>query len=164
MLKNRKWLSAAGGIALVALLAAPALSGNGALTAPTLEQAKQAFARTAGIGRSPVENAAITFVRAVSERDASTVWMYASEEEQDAFATEEAIYEAYAETFPALTQAGKLTPQRSWSEGDTPFVELILAAGSEDYRVTMGLWLDDAGDWKVVSCDVTALSDRVAGL
>jgi hypothetical protein len=28
----------------------------------------------------------------------------------------------------------------------------------------MGFWLDDAGDWKLVSCGVKPVSDRLAGL
>jgi hypothetical protein len=56
-----------------------------------------------------------------------------------------------------------VTFQTAWQEGDTPFVELALTdqAGNE-YAATIGLWLDDAGDWKVVSLEVNAVTDQVA--
>ena len=101
----------------------------------------------------------------MSAADAESVWMFASEEEHDAFGTEDAAYEAYADTFPALTQTHGVTFEKFWQEGDTPFVQVALTSGStEAYRATMGLWLDDAGDWKIVSCDVKPVSDLVAGL
>ena len=162
MLKNRKWLSAVAGTGLVALLAAPAISGNSPFTARVTDN--RLLVTQTGEHGSAVETAAVQFISARSDRDIETVWLFASEEEQDAFATEEATYEAYADTFPALTKASALTVQRTWSEGDTPFVELTMVSGDHPYRVTMGLWLDDANDWKVVSCDVAELSDRVAGL
>jgi hypothetical protein len=155
MLKNRKWLSAAAGIALVMCAAAPALSGS--------VRTESAGTSASAIGLSAVENAAVTFVRAMRDGDVATVWMFASEEEQDAFGTEAEAYAANAEDFPVLKDARPIEFLRSWQEGDTPFVELSLVDNSGgEYRATMGFWLDDAGDWKLVSCDLKSVSDRVA--
>ena len=116
-------------------------------------------------GRSAsAEAAAATFIRAMAAHDVGTVWMFASEEDQDAFATEEAVFAAFADVFPALTEVEEVTFERSWQEGDTPFVSATLSDGSEEHRAMMGFWLDDAGDWKLVSCDVRPASDLVAGL
>jgi len=105
------------------------------------------------------------FVEAMSSHDADAIWMFASEEEQDAFGTESATYEAYAETFPEFTKANEITFTRFWQEGDTDFVQVLAGDASGAANVaTMGFWLDDAGDWKLVSCDVTPLSDLLAGL
>ena len=138
------------------LVAAPAQSGNA--------RWKEGDGGDVSLlGRSAVENAAITFVRAMRDRDVATVWMFSSEEEQDAFGTESEAYAASAEDFPTLQQARPVKFLRSWQEGDTPFVELTLVDNSgSEYRAAMGFWLDDAGDWKLVSCDVKAVSDRVA--
>ena len=104
-----------------------------------------------------------TFINGMASGDAKTVWMYASEEDQAAFATEGAVYNAFAETFPAFTEAHSVSFEKSWQEGDTPFVELSLTdqAGNA-YAATIGLWLDDAGDWKIVSLEVNAVTDQVA--
>lgn len=108
---------------------------------------------------------AVTFVRAMASGDEETVWMFATEEEQDAFGTESEAYAAYAEAFPALIQARAVVPESSWREGETPFVEArVTDRSGETYRATLGFWLSDAGDWQLISCDVKADSDRVAGL
>lgn len=113
--------------------------------------------------RTKADAAATSFIHALANADADAVWMFASEEDQAAFGTESAVYEAFAETFPALTQAKDVTLERAWQEGDTPFVELAVSdASGGDYQVTIGLWLDDAGDWKVISCDVKATGDKLA--
>ena len=105
------------------------------------------------------------FVNGMSARDVSAVWMFASEEEQDAFGTEPAIYAAYADAFPEFAIAKQVTFTRFWQEGDTNFVHAYLSDASGKINVaTIGLWLDDAGDWKLVSCDVKPFSDRLAGL
>ena len=115
--------------------------------------------------RTEVRNAAERFLRAMSAADAESVWMFASEEEHDAFGTEDAAYDAYADAFPALTRTHGVSFEKFWQEGDTPFVQVALSSGStEQYRATLGLWLDDAGDWKIVSADVTPVSDLIAGL
>lgn len=112
-----------------------------------------------------LQKAAAAFIRGMAEGDAESVWLFATEEEHAAFGTYDVAYEAFAEAFPVLTTVDAATFERSWNEGDTPFVELTMEdASGNEYRATMGFWLDDAGDWKLVSCDVTPLSDRVAGL
>jgi hypothetical protein len=123
----------------------------------------------AGLGlvatRTEVRDAAERFLLAMSAADAEAVWMFASEEEHDAFGTEETAYDAYADAFPALTRTHGVSFEKFWQEGDTPFVRVALTSGSTpEYSATIGLWLDDAGDWKIVSCDVKPVSDLVAGL
>jgi len=133
-------------------------------TAPTMSAAIDPT--PAGVAaQSDVRDAAERFLRAMSAADAESVWMFASEEEHDAFQTEGAAFDAYADAFPALTRAHGVIFEKSWQEGDTPFVQVALTTGStESHRATMGFWLDDAGDWKLVSCDVKPVSDLVAGL
>lgn len=98
----------------------------------------------------------------MAEGDAKTVWMYASEEDQAAFETEDAVLEAFADAFPALTKAEDVMFDSFRIEGDTPFAVVSFAdEDSNKYQADVGLWLDDAGDWKVVSCEVYALSDRI---
>jgi hypothetical protein len=112
-----------------------------------------------------VREAVSNFIRGMAEGDAETVWMYASEEEQMAFETEAATLAAYAAEFPALTKAQEVSIQSYRDEGDTPFVELSMRdADGNAYQASVGLWLDDAGDWKVVSLDVNAVTDQVASL
>lgn len=112
-----------------------------------------------------LQTALTTFIRGMADGDAKTVWMYASEEDQAAFETEEAVLAAFVDAFPALTKAEEVTFDSFREEGDTPFAVLTFADESGNkYRAEVGLWLDDVGDWKVVSCEVNALSDRVASL
>ena len=110
-----------------------------------------------------VTTALATFISGMADGDAEAVWMFASEEEQAAFGTEEATYAAYAEDFPALTQASEVTVEKIWDEGETPFVALSLIDQSgRAYKASVGFWLDDAGDWKVISCKVRPTSERSA--
>lgn len=114
---------------------------------------------------SPVERAAVRFVNAMASKDAETVWLYATEEEQDAFQTEDEMLRAYSEDFPVLTLARSAAAEREWQEGDATFVEVRLADSyRNEYTATMGFWLSDAGDWQLISCDVKPVSDRIAGL
>jgi hypothetical protein len=116
----------------------------------------------AGIDR-PVQAAVQKFIGGMRAADADTVWMFASEEDQEAFATEQAVYDAFAETFPAFTRAAEVTFDKIWQEGDTPFVELSLRdVDGGNWQATIGLWLDDAGDWKIISCDLTAANQAIA--
>jgi hypothetical protein len=101
----------------------------------------------------------------MSQGDAQAIWKFASEEEQEAFETEDAVFAAFADAFPALTQATSVSVDAVNQEGDTPFVQVSLAdAAGNKHQANVGLWLDDAGDWKVVSCEVTSVSDRIASL
>jgi hypothetical protein len=89
--------------------------------------------------------------------------MFALEEEQAAFGTEAETYKAFVDAFPALTVVERVTYERGWQEGETPFLQLGMEDSSgERYRATIGFWFDDAGDWKVVSCDIDNLSDAIA--
>jgi hypothetical protein len=171
MLTNLNWNSTAAKRFGAALLCGLAVSfgGNTLVAAqsavPTVQSVR--FADVAVIEDSDIEvrMAVETFIRGMSTADAKTVWMFASEEDQEAFETEDAVYQAFAETFPALTQVAAVTVESFSQEGDTPFVELSMTdANGQQHRASVGLWLDDAGDWKVISCDVKPASDRVAAL
>jgi hypothetical protein len=121
--------------------------------------------QTASPVAEEAEQALTEFIRGMDEGDAKTVWMYASEEDQAAFETEDAVYEAFAEAFPAFTQAERVTFNSFRNEGDTPFVVLSMTdEAGEAYSADVGLWLDDAGDWKIVSLDIVAASEHVASL
>ena len=112
-----------------------------------------------------VQAALENFIHGMAAGDQQTVWAYASEEDQAAFETEAALYTAFAQDFPELTQATDVRVQSVRNEGDTPFVKLTLRdADGNAYVADVGFWLDDAGDWKVVSCDIVPASDRVAAL
>jgi hypothetical protein len=107
--------------------------------------------------------AAQRFIGGMATGDEQAVWMFASEEDQAAFATEKAVFDAFAELYPALTSAEQVVVQDVRQEGDTPFVDALLRADDGSRHVAeIGLWLDDAGDWKVVSLDVEAARDLVA--
>jgi len=115
--------------------------------------------------REAVASSAEKFITGMADRNAAAVWMFASEEDQDAFGTEAEAYAAYEETFPEFAKAREVTFTRFWQEGDTPFTQVLLGDGMGSASVaTMGFWLDDAGDWKLVSCDVKPVSNRLAGL
>jgi hypothetical protein len=53
--------------------------------------------------------AAEAFVLAMANAEAQAVWAYASEEDQEAFGTEAAVYHAFAETFPVLVEVVEVT-------------------------------------------------------
>jgi len=112
-----------------------------------------------------VRMAVESFISAMSREDAAAVWMFASEEDQDAFQSEEAVYKAFADTFPVLTDVADANVDSIRQEGETPFVQLSLTGeDGTEYAASVGFWLDDAGDWKVISLDVNSVSDRVASL
>lgn len=114
---------------------------------------------------TPVERAAIRFVNAMASKDAATVWLYATEEEHDAFQTEQAMLAAYGEDFPVFTLAKRAAAEREWQEGDATFVQIrVTDSDRNEYRATMGFWLSDANDWQLISCEVKPISDRIAGL
>lgn len=103
------------------------------------------------------------FVLGMAEGDAAAVWQSATEEEQDAFQTEPAALKAISDDFPALTRTREATLVRRWQEGDDTFVSLLLRdRAAHLYQADMGLWRDDAGDWRIVSLDVRNASDLTA--
>src|SRR5687768_3982097 len=93
-------------IALAALLCGIAVSANS--ISQVSAQPETAFVETvvfdkslpASVGETEVRSAVESFIRAMKNADAQTAWMFATEEDQEAFATEEAVYAAFAETFP----------------------------------------------------------------
>ena len=130
-----------------------------------LENVRFAGAEQSALESREIQQELTAFIRGMAEGDAKTVWMYVSEEDQMAFETEEAVLAAFADAFPALTKAQSVTFGSFREEGDTPFAVVSFRDDSgNQYQAEVGLWLDDAGDWKVVSCEVTALTDRVASL
>ena len=161
MLRNPKSLrSVIAAVAASLCIPAVALSAN-YLALPATGPAVAAAARA----ESPVERAAVRFIGAIESRDAATVWLYATEEEHDAFQTEEEMLQAYSEDFPIFTLAKSAVADRQWQEGDATFVAIIVTdAQRNDYIATMGFWLSDANDWQLISCDVKPVSDRIAGL
>ena len=170
MARFRGFQSLAGGTLIAVMLGGAAYSFNG--TARSTYVAEPASVQTTllgnPVGADPVQNteaanAASNFIRGMSDGDAETIWMFASEEDQEAFGTEAEILAAFAETFPVLTDAKEVTPTEHWREGDTPFVAMQVEDSSgQVYRARLGLWLDDAGDWKIVSCDVEPVVAQVA--
>lgn len=159
MIKNRKWLSALCGGAFAVGVVAPAIAISGLNLPSSINATTDEIAVD-----NPVE-AARTFVKAMANGDETAVWMFATEEEHDAFGTELEAYEAYAEAYPVLVRAAEVIPGKQWREGETPFVEARIVDQNGDlYRGTFGFWLSDAGDWQLISCDVVPYSDRVAGL
>jgi ketosteroid isomerase-like protein len=156
--------------AVAALLCGVAISSGG--TAQLTAQAEPFTVEKVRFSTAPylnslhhgdVTTAVATFISGMADGDAEAVWMFASEEEQAAFGTEEATYAAYAEDFPALTRASEVTVERIWNEGETPFVALTLMdASGRAYKASVGFWLDDAGDWKVISLDVGPVAERAA--
>jgi hypothetical protein len=112
-----------------------------------------------------LREAAKEFVVAMAQGNAEALWMFASEEEHAALQTKDAVLRAYREDFPALTRAKEAVLVDVWQEGDLPFVRMIVRDGAgQAYRAEIGLWLDDAGDWKIASLSIRAASDRTAGL
>ena len=172
MLNKINVTKASRGLALAAFLSGGVVFSVNSISAVSAQTETKyietiVFDRTlpASVEEIEVRSAVETFIRGMSRADAQTVWMFASEEDQAAFGTEEAVYEAFAEVFPALTQAQEVRFDSFSQEGDTPFVQLSLTdKQGVSHQATMGLWLDDAGDWKLVSCEVNALSDRIASL
>jgi hypothetical protein len=104
-----------------------------------------------------------SFIGGMTSGDEQAVWMFASEEDQAAFATEQAVYDAFAGLYPALTEVERVLVEEVRMEGETPFVKARLQDGAgHRYQAEIGFWLDDAGDWKVISLDVQPFSDLVA--
>src|SRR3712207_2875287 len=131
------------------------VAGSAAETLSSSDQVRVSDAATWQDDDVEPRMAAEGFILAMADSDAQTVWTYASEEDQDAFATEAAVYEAFAETFPVLVSVVDVRFETIQQEGDTSIVRVSLTdRNGERHNGSMGLWLDDAGSWKLVSCDV----------
>ncbi len=156
--------------AVAALLCGVAISAGG--TAQLAAHAEPLSAESVRFTKAPdlnslqhraVAHALATFVSGMADADSEAVWMFASEEDQAAFGTEDAVYAAFAETFPAFAAASEVTIEKIWDEGDTPFVALsMVVASGAAFKANVGFWLDDAGDWKVVSCEIRPAAERAA--
>ena len=170
MARFRGFQSLVAGSVMAIMLGGAAYSFNGTVLATS--GSEPAPAQTALLGNpvrmDAVQNteaadAAAKFIRGMTKGEAQTVWMFASEEDQEAFGTEAEVFSAFAETFPILTDAKNVTLTENWREGDTPFVAMQVEDSSGQLHLArIGLWLDDAGDWKIVSCEIEPASAQVA--
>jgi hypothetical protein len=107
-------------------------------------------------------DAVAIFVRSLSAGDADTVWKYATEEDQDYFATEPAVLHAFAKVFPTLASAKDITFQHVSGAADSPSVQLgIVDQDGSKWHASFEMWLDDAGDWKILGCKVAPASEGV---
>ena len=106
--------------------------------------------------------AVATFVRGLSDGDAATVWRFATEEDQDYFATEPAVLHAFAKVFPPLAAAKDITFQSVSGAADSPSVQLgIVDRDGSKWHASFEMWLDDAGDWKILGCKVAPAAEGV---
>ena len=109
---------------------------------------------------SSVTAAVGKFVEGMASGDEDVVWTFASEEDQAALGTESAVYEAYADAFPQLTDAAEINFGQVRQEGDTPFVPAVFRAeDGEAWVANFGMWKNDAGDWTLISLDIKPASD-----
>jgi len=146
-----------GAIALAGLVVAnppvPA-SFTGAQTSVSAEPS-----RTSSQGA--VAEAVGTFIDGMAKGDEEAVWVFASEEDQAAFGTESAVYAAYADAFPQLTDVAELHVGTVRDEGDTPFVPVVLQdTGGKTWVADFGFWKNDAGDWTLISLEIEPASDN----
>ena len=157
---------ASAALAIVLGFSATGLSQVAALPAPfALEHVRLPRAVQPADKASETRQAISVFLHGMAEADARTVWLFASEEDQAAFESEDAVLRAFVDAFPELTDAEEIKFDSFREEGDTPFWLLAFRDGSGvNHRAEVGLWRDDAGDWKVVSCMVYALQERFASL
>jgi hypothetical protein len=161
-MNGAKWSRRLGAFALLCGLAVPVSSLSQVAAIPGASQTEPQAGAVENAPDGEVRDAIATFLRAMMSGDEDTVWMFASEEEQAAFATESATYAAYAEDFPVLTRVETFAVENMVQHGDTPFATVEVK--DDDgmlYQATIGLWRDDAGDWKVISCEVTPGADHV---
>ena len=86
-------------------------------------------------GRDDVRAAVATFIDGMTAGDAQTVWMFASEEDQAAFGTERAVYDAFAEVLPALA-AGRGCNLRAQLAGRRHALRGALACAMRAARIT----------------------------
>jgi hypothetical protein len=155
--KGTIFAGAFGAVALGAMVIAqaPLLSTDIAGPAPA------SASRASGDLTTSVADAVGSFVEGMADRDIDVVWTFASEEDQAAFGTESAIYEAYADAFPQLTDVAEVHVGTVRDEGDTPFVPVVLQdnAGAS-WVANFGFWKNDAGDWTLISLDIKPASDN----
>ncbi len=149
----------AGAVALVGIAGTQVTPANVAVVSEPARTAS--LTQPAADVTSSVTAAVGTFVEGMAKGDEAVVWTFASEEDQAAFGTETAIYDAYAEAFPELTDVTEINFGQVRQEGDTPFVPAIVRAeGGEAWVANFGLWKNDAGDWTLISLDIKPASDN----
>ena len=151
--------SAFGAVALAGYVAMPAVSTPANVT--VVPEQVSLNARVSPELTESVTDAVNTFVNGMAKHDEATVWMFASEEDQAAFGTESAIYEAYADAFPQLTTASEVRFGPVREEGDTPFVPAVVRGqDGAAWVANFGLWKNDAGDWTLISLDIKPASEN----
>jgi hypothetical protein len=106
--------------------------------------------------------AATNLIQSLASGDAATVWMFATEEEQEAFATEDEAYRAFVDAYPPLAFATKLAIESVTTDGDARVVTAYVTdQHGLEWRAQLGLWKSDAGDWKLVTCDIAPAPESV---
>jgi hypothetical protein len=162
------WHDKTSGTVFAGAFGAIALAGYVALQAPAEIRLHQtglstisADASSASPLESSVSSAVDTFVDGMARGDVDVVWTFASEEDQAAFGTESAIYAAYADAFPQLTDVAQVHVGTVRQEGDTPFVPVVLQdTAGKTWVADFGFWKNDAGDWTLISLDIKPASDN----
>ena len=103
-------------------------------------------------GEDEMRAAAATFVWALSNGSAETIWQFASEEEQESFGTAEIAYVAVAEAFPPLVYAAEITFDGIRNTDGVPTASYYVKdqVGLQ-WLASFGIVQDDAGDWKIIS-------------
>lgn len=144
-----------------ALLCLAALSLQGVTPLAATEELKPIPARLAAI--PPIDTAieqearlaAAQFVWGLSNGYAKVVWQFATEEEQDALATEDELYNVFAQAYPPIAYAKQMTFEAVSPDGELQMVSLYVKDRLNlQWRASFGLWKDDAGDWKVVTLSI----------
>lgn len=109
----------------------------------------------AAADKDAVRAAVSTFVWALSNGAEEALWSFAPEEEQESFGTAEAAYEAVSNAFPPLLYATELSFERIDTDGDLSTANLYVRDRiGLQWRAEIDLFLDDAGDWKIVGLAV----------
>lgn len=157
--RGTMFASALGAVVIAGSVAVPQMSTQ---TAATVAPREVALAPQVSPDlREAVTKAVNTFVDGMAQHKEEVVWMFASEEDQAAFGTEAAVYQAFAEAFPQLTSVSEIRFGPVREEGETPFVPAVVRG--EDgaaWVADFGLWKNDAGDWTLISLDIKPASDN----
>ena len=160
------WHARTSGTVFAGAFGAIALAGYMAVQTPVpskFDNAGISVVSTAATvpSENSVKSAVGTFVAGMAQGDEDVVWAFASEEDQAALGTEVAVYDAYADAFPQLTDVAEVHVGTVREEGDTPFVPVVLQdkAGAT-WVADFGFWMNDAGDWTLISLDIKPASDN----
>ena len=157
--RSTLFASAFGAVALAGYAAIPQATPPANVT--VVPQQVALIARVSLELTESVTDAVNTFVDGMAQHKEEVVWTFASEEDQAAFGTESAIYEAYADAFPQLTNVSEIRFGPVREEGDTPFVPAVVRGDDGTAWVAnFGLWKNGAGDWTLISLDIKPASDN----